>query len=275
MKFDKSSIAIRERSFGEILDLALWVIRDHFKAFFILIVLGAAPWMALNLLLVRPPEVFDPDDVLSFQWPVHALLMVWEAPLATAPLTLYLGQVLFWERPRGRSLVAGLLGRLPQLIVYQVVLRGIFLVTGVLWIFWTVGWVFMSEIILLERTPFRAENPRGGVSTESRRRILHTHRSGDLFGRALLGTLSALVLIAAVASGLLALVWILGFEETWTETLVFLSAVVAGWLAVGYLSVVRFLSYLDQRIRNEGWELELLMWAEKARLEREPEAAAM
>src|SRR5204863_7365315 len=38
------------------------------------------------------------------------------------------------------------------------------------------------------------------------------------------------------------------------------------WLVVTFLAVVRFLSYLDLRIRHEGWEVELLMRAEALRL---------
>ncbi len=271
MRFDRSSIAIRERSFGEILDLALWVVRKHFVPFFVLLAIGAGPWVVLNLFLLPPPDSFASENTVTYQLLLHALLMTWEAPLATAPVTLYLGQVLFVDRVRGRSLVAGLLTALPQLFVYQVLLRGIFLVSGVLWIFWCSSWVFMSEIILLERTPLRERG--AGVSTERRRRILHTHRSGDLFGRAVLGLFGAAALTAALSSGLLVLVWILDFHDIWSNVLVFCAILAAGWIAVGYLAVVRFLSYLDQRIRNEGWELELLMWAEKSRLKEGTEAA--
>ena len=35
---------------------------------------------------------------------------------------------------------------------------------------------------------------------------------------------------------------------------------------VAFMAVVRFLSYLDLRIRHEGWEVELLMRAEAQRL---------
>ena len=41
------------------------------------------------------------------------------------------------------------------------------------------------------------------------------------------------------------------------------------WLVVGYLTVVRFLAYLDLRIRREGWEVELMMRTEAARLTRQ------
>jgi len=40
------------------------------------------------------------------------------------------------------------------------------------------------------------------------------------------------------------------------------------WIVVCYFTVVRFLNYLDLRIRREGWEVELWMRAERARLVR-------
>jgi len=36
----------------------------------------------------------------------------------------------------------------------------------------------------------------------------------------------------------------------------------------GYFSVVRFLSYLDLRIRREGWEVELIVHAAAKQFER-------
>jgi hypothetical protein len=45
------------------------------------------------------------------------------------------------------------------------------------------------------------------------------------------------------------------------------------WLVVGFFSVVRYLCYLDLRIRREGWEIELKMRAEASRLNREGVAA--
>jgi hypothetical protein len=56
--------------------------------------------------------------------------------------------------------------------------------------------------------------------------------------------------------------WEWGFDQA-MFTLYFPLAL---WLVVGYFTVVRFLSYLDLRIRREGWEVELLMRAERTRL---------
>jgi hypothetical protein len=41
---------------------------------------------------------------------------------------------------------------------------------------------------------------------------------------------------------------------------------VAMWIVGGYLVAVRYLSYLDLRIRREGWELELRMRGEAAKM---------
>jgi len=41
---------------------------------------------------------------------------------------------------------------------------------------------------------------------------------------------------------------------------------IAIWLTVGYMAVVRFLGYLDLRIRREGWEVELRLRAEALKL---------
>ena len=38
------------------------------------------------------------------------------------------------------------------------------------------------------------------------------------------------------------------------------------WLSVGFLSVARFLFYIDTRIRQEGWGVELQMRSESRRI---------
>jgi hypothetical protein len=41
------------------------------------------------------------------------------------------------------------------------------------------------------------------------------------------------------------------------------------WTVAGFFAVARYLSYLDLRIRREGWEVELLIRAEGDRLTRQ------
>jgi hypothetical protein len=51
--------------------------------------------------------------------------------------------------------------------------------------------------------------------------------------------------------------------------MIYVCVPLAMWIVAGYFCVVRFLSYLDLRIRREGWEVELRMRAEAARLTRQ------
>ena len=53
-----------------------------------------------------------------------------------------------------------------------------------------------------------------------------------------------------------------------SPALVKVTVPLAMWIVVAYLTVVRFLTYLDLRIRDEGWEVELRMRAEAARLQQ-------
>ena len=59
----------------------------------------------------------------------------------------------------------------------------------------------------------------------------------------------------------------------WTQPFYTCLYPVAIWLVVAYFAVVRFLAYLDLRIRSEGWEVELLMRAELDRSTRMPQAS--
>ena len=65
----------------------------------------------------------------------------------------------------------------------------------------------------------------------------------------------------------LLLSWLLGIEAGTTLRFVLFQAAI--WLVVVFFTIARFLNYLDQRIRNEGWEVELALRAEGERLARQ------
>ena len=101
MQLDSTRIAIRERGFPEILDLSLRVIRVHGLPLVAALAIGVIPLQLVNYLLLSGLlsgvdfEVEAPEGYLV----ALAILVVWEIPLATAPMTLYLGQALFVEKP--------------------------------------------------------------------------------------------------------------------------------------------------------------------------------
>jgi hypothetical protein len=169
------------------------------------------------------------------------------------------------DRPQPRWIVRDWLKSLPQLILFQLIVRGVMLVMCVTMVFPFAVWPYLSEIILLERNPL-VRSKRNKITTIRRSSALHGSSFGDLFGRWL-----ALATLAAVLAGLLfaglwaAKFWMTGSAEIsrLTNLLFFEFSL---WTTACYLTVVRFLGYLDQRIRREGWEVELKMRAEAARM---------
>lgn len=273
MRLDKTEIAIRQRPLPDLLDLALLVFRRHAAPLMALTTLGAAPWLALNAwLLNRRMQNGLWDDYET--WIFYAFWQLWlvplEAPLATAPVTLYLGQVMFFERPSWKQVFRTLLGCLPQLLVLQVILRGFLFLMFITAPVPSLAWPYLNEVLLLERNRLFRKLP-GGVSTLGRSQALHGSGSGELFGR-WLGTLTVgvvLTLGAWMMLFLLAGVLVGDFSDEEMVYPVTVLLPLALWMVQGFLAVVRYLSYLDLRIRAEGWEIELAMRAEAQRMERQ------
>jgi hypothetical protein len=129
-------------------------------------------------------------------------------------------------------------------------------------------WPYLNEIILLERNPYSSRSPHQ-LSTRQRSRALHGSTGGELFGRAVIGTLSAVVLIVVVWLSLWYLRGMLTQDWEFSPVMFTVYFQASVWLVAMFFTVARFLSYLDLRIRREGWEVELLMRAERARMARQ------
>jgi hypothetical protein len=268
VRLDQARIAIRERSWLDNLDLALHVIRAHLGGVIGCTLAGAVPMMAINHTLISwltagQAEWDSLPQVLG--WSI--VLVMIEAPLAMAPLTIYLGQALFVERPGPRRVAAEFAGSLPQLLLFQVLVRTSLAVPIVTWFLPYTFWPYLNEVIVLERNPLSARS--GGMSTLKRSGLLHRGNSGDYLARALASALVAIALLVGIElAQTTAIEWLLGLESGWTLDALSLQA--ALWIVAAYFTVVRFLSYLDQRIRFEGWEVELLLRAQRERLTRQP-----
>ena len=269
MQLDQNRIAIRERGFADVLDLALRVVRVYAWPLLWALAAGVVPAMCLNAWLLADYVEFEFEVGFpaAYMWSM-LLLVIWETPLATAPLTLYLGQALFTSRPRPGEVARGTLGSLPQIVLYQVIARGLMIPWVITWFFPFVAWPYLNEVILLERNPLWRARP-GQVTTYRRTLALHGSNVPDLLlrwvGSMAVGVVLFLSLWLSVsfAGGMLLNQW--GWQRV-AYTFYFPLAL---WLVVGYFSVARFLGYLDLRIRREGWEVELVMRAEQARLTRE------
>jgi hypothetical protein len=257
VQLDKTHITVRERNYLDTLDLALRVVRKGGRWLVVAVAAGVGPMMLLNFWLLADYREAD----FELGWPARymfltLLLVAWEVPLATAPATLYLGQVLFDERPRAKTIAGYFLRSLPQLLLYQGLLRILF-----------VFWPYLSEVILLERNPMRRRP--GGRSTLSRSRTLHRGEGSDVVARWLGALAVGGLLLASVWGSMFIVRMFLVARLGWDDVLGTFYFPLALWIVVSFFGVVRFLAYLDLRIRREGWEVELLMRAERVRLERQ------
>ena len=258
MAIDRTLIQIRERGFFDLLELAMVVVRSRPRSLGLAALAGVLPWAVLNAAIL--PEGADAIG----PW---ILLLAFEAPWATAPLTVVLGGIMFGDRPSASRVAITLLRSLPAMIVYQGLLRAVllgFLFTAPLV---PAKLAFLNEVILLERGRFR--------STAGRSWRLCGDRGGDLFFQWLafvgfgLGFVVAFRWAAEEAvkqlfgSGAPDANFTFGSETLleslghWAFDLHGWSAHLAIWLVVSFGGVVRFLTYIDRRIRLEGWEVEL------------------
>lgn len=256
MQLDNTRITVRERNYFDTLDLALRVIRAYGWRLALALAAGAVPMMVLDAWLLAGYREADFQLGFPVRYMMWTLVLVaWQVPLAGAPATLYLGHVLFGEQPRPKTIARKLWESLPQLLFYQGLLRPFFL-----------GWRYLNEVILLERNPIRSGE--SSKSTFGRSRTLHRGEGGDLFARSFGSLAVGMLLFVSVWLSMLAVRTMLSGRWSWDEPMATSYFALALWIVASYFTVVRFLSYLDLRIRREGWEVELLMRAERARFLR-------
>ncbi len=255
MLYDRTLIQIRERSFLDLLDLSLYVIRSRPIILGSTALIGIAPWAVLNHWLLSDPEF------PKWRWLVMLIL---EVPWATAPLTLVLGDLMFSVPLRPVQMLRTFFARLPALILSQFIVRSLLLMTVLCYPFMPSQYAYLDEVVLLERVPASRQFKRS--------RTLSRGFEGDFFLRWLcqvaLGTTFALCFwMSATTLGST----LIGNEVTWQNPgmgdfsgVLFQTGV---WIAVAFFGVYRFFSYIDLRIKLEGWELVLRLKAVARRLE--------
>lgn len=291
MQIDKTNIAVRERGTLELFDLTLHVIRRYVGPTVVAVLIGVVPMALLNAYLMRGMyiEMVSPETQWRYFWDMCLLVFI-EAPLAGLPVTLYLGQALFVEQPKLRSMLSDLRSMAGQLFLYQVLYRGVLVAwllmlsvgnsstfqDGEIWLIVLCLYLvvvrvlrpYLPEVILLERNPRRA-HAKGAMTTRRRMSSLHSQSGGDLIVRAMAAAAIGAVMFVSIASSL----WFFRGKMTnateFSRSLYSVYVPIAMWTVIGYLTVFRFLGYLDLRIRREGWEVELRMRAEASKLARQ------
>ena len=249
MANDRTLVQIRERSYLDLLDLALLVVRQRPRALGLAAAAGIAPFAALNYGILSNPETSPAI------WP--ALLFL-EAPWATVPLTLVLGGLMFDRPPRAGPILWRMTRALPSLILVHLLLRGALTMTLLLIPLIPGQFWFANEVILLEKVP--------GLRALRRCLQLSGGRTGEFFmqwvGQLSFGLVFALCFWVGTGAGISALI---KSELTWYRPFLTdfsgLQFQLGVWIAIAFFGVARFLIYIDQRISIEGWELRLRLQA--------------
>lgn len=297
MQLDQTQIVIRARSMTEIGDLAMMVIHRFPSATIFGSLLGALPWAIANALLIGwiPLREFAEslrDDQTQWEISRYTFLMITlvmlQAPIAGALTTIWVGRAVFeprvnlraawqdWKRGAWRMFwTLGIVrGPIPLMLILasgwgqpfdwvrEVLLPLVFLM-------WA-GFIrgrrpFLPEILLLERCPVRSRDP--AVITLRRRNVaLHDPLTSELIGRFMLVSLT----LSVIGLGFYyAIVWFRGVMFGHWDASPLVQMVLfplALWAVAGLSVLVRFLSYLDSRIRLEGWEVDLAVRAEAERM---------
>ncbi len=305
MELDKTSIVLRQRSLLELVDLSLVVMRVYWKSLISKALLGVIPFAIVNILILHSMTDYERLITFNYQFIEETSLRVRyltfmssvilvEAPLALLGVTYFLGQAVFFERPsmkefgsvvsRSWFAIVWLLGILRLGIVGP--LLCIFPAFGdetweagieIFWFGFVLGGIaiairafrpFAPELLVLERSPLFSRKKWGdGVTTfGSRSRWFHRAISGELFGRYLAMTFAMLSLLASLTLSELAIGGIFFGTWTWGWWMDWILFPLNVWLIALWSCIFRLLSYLDCRTRLEGWELELRLKAEAARL---------
>lgn len=270
-QLDENRIVIRERQYVDLLDLSLKVVARHAAGLALATTAGVGPMILLNhcllagyvdqyFVLGEPVRQLSTIGVvplgMAASWGlvwymlIVLLLIFLEMPVATAATTLYLGQAMFSGQPDARRIWREFRQSLPQLLVLQSLL---------------LLYPYLNEVILLERNPMRAESP-GKLSIIGRCHELHRGGLAEAIVFRLVGLGTGVVVFAGIWIAILAARAILlgtAAIDLPMQTVYFQVSV---WGAVGFFCVVRFLNYLNLKIRREGWEVELKLRAEAARL---------
>jgi hypothetical protein len=240
LAIERTLVLIRERPMIDLLDLSLVVLRKRPFALGLAAMVGIAPFWAFNVWLFQTLEDQSPYFALTI-WMI-------EAPFATAPMTLMLGGLMFGQKPGLGRIIGSLFRGSVGLIAVQGFFRYLlfFLIPSRL--------SFANEILLLERGRWWKILGRGSD--------LSSGRSGELF---------LLWLCQLILTYLFAFLFFIGVtlikdalfveEMTWQlpdetsyDSWRFQLPI---WVSVAFFAVVGFLTYIDQRIRLEGWEIEL------------------
>jgi hypothetical protein len=303
MQLDKTAIAITQRNLDELLDLSLAVLRRYGPQLLLAALLGAVPFAILNGLLLSSSVVMkgyllDQDRWLRFRFLLWMAALVYaQSPLAMAGVTMKLGNIMFGIQSSKQQTLKAIGKQWFSVVGVLAILRGAIPLTalvaavenlilnrdfadavGSFWIPMIVLIIaairsvrpFAPEILLLEKCPmfvFNRKDRGNQMRFGQRSKRLH-QAGGELFQATFFSGIVATVFLLVLNLTFIFLVGSLvgAWEWGWWMDLFFYP--LALWSIAFWGTILRFLVYMNTRIRGEGWELELKLKAEAIRFQK-------
>ncbi|MFN3189786.1 MAG: hypothetical protein ACE361_04605 [Aureliella sp.] len=301
MQLDRTEIVIRQRTVLELLDLSLLVLKRHFRMIAFCGAIFGLPLMVANIALtywmlgedayLAAEHLDNPELAMNVRHLVHVVLLaVFQFPLVSLPITLFLGNQIFYSPIGPKRIFQSLKPILwPMFLTLGILRFGLLCLgaellvdRGLVWtamegwcfvlvpfavFFRRAGWPFAPEIISLELCPLRKKT-KADISYWDRLRGLHRVFVADHIVRWCGASLFGALLTCMIVALALFLKGVTRGQWEWTPEFSQFVLPVALWIVGLYIAVFRFLSYLDSRIRLEGWEIELRLKAEATRMDR-------
>lgn len=303
MQFDKTAIIISQRRLTDLIDLSLIVLRSYFGPIVLCSLIGIAPFAILNFwltfplwdyegLAMRSADFADPIVFRIRFYIIQMVLVFLQMPLALSGLTYFIGQAVFVEQQSLKQVFKSCLQRWLQLALVLGLFR--FALLGYVQLFYmfnnpelNVGWEmgiclllvcgaifitraarpFATEILVLERTNLLKRTSSSlSPSYSQRNKWLHSMQFSDNFGSHFLLSLIAAWGVACLCISIVLLAGVIFKNWDWSPWVDLIGLPLACWIIAVWMTIVRFLLYMNTRIQTEGWEVELKFKAEGERL---------
>jgi hypothetical protein len=300
VQLDRTEIVIRQRTGLELFDLSLLLLKRHFLRIAATSAMLGLPLLGLNVLAIAwmlgedaylaSEHLSAPREAMWWRYTGHLLsLYVLQFQLVSLPTTVYLGNIIFFEKMNMFRLVRRLapiairglvvlgllrLGLISLMLVWfinrslafdsNVEFWLLFIIPGVALIL-RAAWPFAPEILGLEFCRLR-KSTSVELSYWQRSKGLHSPMVSENITRFIAATFFAVLLCMMLLATTIFVQGVLSGDWLWNRWFDYLVFPLCMWLVGLFMAVFRFLSYLDSRIRLEGWEVELQLRAETARL---------
>jgi hypothetical protein len=271
MRLEDATLALEPRSAGAVIDLALLFYRRHAAKFLLLSLLFGALPVALGALFAGGGD--------GFLW--ASLLFLFGSPFLGAAVVAGAGHRVFAEEFAVSGALRHAARRAGSLLVFLPLLTAVFgafglLCLGIPYFLLVSRYGFLSEVLLLEQLRGRRVARRlEEISSDVFLNLCCRYGAISSFAT-LLGLV--LFLLADLSSQFLfdvpllldRISWALAYEEI--ETLLSYDPLLVGtvsataWLVYPLARLAWFFTYLDVRIRKEGWDVEIAFRVEASRI---------